>query len=145
LLDAEERLVTTRGCRALTVEGLSAALGALIGSIYHRFPSRSVLAAALWIRAAERFQEGLIAELAGLEPIPAGIDATMHTLRWSRRNPHAAQMLLHTGTWISCRGDLPEPWRMHAAGLNASLLAALRSYAERLYGSSANMSYGESA
>jgi hypothetical protein len=30
-------------------------------------------------------------------------------------------------------GDLPEPWRTRAAGLNAPLLAALRAYALRLY------------
>jgi AcrR family transcriptional regulator len=136
LLDAAERLVATRGCRALTVEGLSAATGAPIGSIYHRFASRSVLAAALWIRAVERFQEGLIAELAGSEPIPAGIDAALHTLHWSRRNPHAAQMLLLYRDVDFLEEDLPEPWRLRAAGLNAPLLAALRSYTERLYGSS---------
>lgn len=136
LLDAAERLVATRGCRALTVEGLSAATGAPIGSIYHRFASRSVLAAALWIRAVERFQEGLIAELAGSEPIPAGIDAALHTLRWSRRNPHAAQMLLLYRDVDFLEEDLPEPWRLRAAGLNAPLLGALRSYTERLYGAS---------
>ncbi|HEY8236427.1 MAG TPA: TetR/AcrR family transcriptional regulator [Gaiellaceae bacterium] len=136
LLDAAERLVATRGCRALTVEGLSAATGAPIGSIYHRFASRSVLAATLWIRAVERFQEGLIAELAGSEPIPAGIDAALHTLRWSRRNPHGAQMLLLYRDVDFLEEDLPEPWRLRAAGLNAPLLAALRSYTERLYGSS---------
>jgi AcrR family transcriptional regulator len=136
LLDAAERLVATRGCRALTVERLSAATGASIGSIYHRFESRAVLAAELWIRAVERFQEGLIAELAKTEPIPAGIDAALHTLRWSRRNPHSARMLLLYRDVDFLEEDLPKPWRSRAAGLNAPLLAALRSYAERLCGSS---------
>src|SRR5437588_7531594 len=31
----------------------SSASGAAVGSIYHRFPSRAVLAAELWIRAVE--------------------------------------------------------------------------------------------
>ncbi|MEJ3652141.1 TetR/AcrR family transcriptional regulator [Actinomycetes bacterium KLBMP 9759] len=134
LLDAAERLVATRGRRALTVEGLSAATGAPIGSIYHRFKSRSVLAAELWIRAVERFQEGLITELAGAEPVRAGIEAALYTLRWSRRNPDSAQMLLLYRDVDFLDDDLPEAWRLRAAGLNAPLLAALQTYTKRLYG-----------
>jgi AcrR family transcriptional regulator len=136
LLDEAERLVAAGGLRALTVERLSAATGAPIGSIYYRFASRSALAAELWMRAVERFQAGLIAELAGPEPIAAGVGAALHTLRWSRRNPSAAHMLLLYRDVDFLAEDLPEPWRERAAGLNAPLLAALRAYAKRLYGSS---------
>lgn len=133
LLDAAERLVAAGGPRALTVESLSSASGAAVGSIYHRFPSRAVLAAELWIRAVERFQEGLIAALEGPEPVAAGVDAALHTLRWSRLNMPAARMLLLYRDADFVADDLPEPLRTRAAGLNAPLLAALRAYARRLY------------
>lgn len=133
LLDAAEQLVADGGPRGLTVESLSSATGAPVGSIYHRFPSRAVLAAELWIRAVERFQAGLIAALEGPEPVVAGVHAALHTLRWSRRNMPTARMLLLYRDVDFLAGDLPEPWRTQAAGLNAPLLAALRAYARRLY------------
>jgi AcrR family transcriptional regulator len=139
LLDAAERLVAAGGPRALTVESLSSATGAPVGSIYHRFPSRAVLAAELWIRAVERFQAGLISALEGPEPVQAGVHAALHTLRWSRRNMPTARMLLLYRDADFLVGDLPEPWRTRAAGLNRPILAALRAYATRLY-RSANQS-----
>jgi AcrR family transcriptional regulator len=139
LLDAAEQLVADRGPRGLTVESLSSATGAPVGSIYHRFPSRAVLAAELWIRAVERFQAGLIAALEGPEPVAAGVQSALHTLRWSRRNLPAARMLLLYRDVDFLADDLPEPWRTRAADLNAPLLAALRAYARRLY-RSANQS-----
>ena len=54
LLDAAERLVAAGGPRVLTVESLSSASGAAVGSIYHRFPSRAVLAAELCNRRIAR-------------------------------------------------------------------------------------------
>ena len=133
LLDAAEQLVADGGPRGLTVESLSSATGAPVGSIYHRFPSRAVLAAELWIRAVERFQAGLIAAVEGPDPVVAGVHAALHTPRWSRRNMPAARMLLLYRDADFLAGDLPEPWRTRAAGLNAALLAALRAYARRLY------------
>src|SRR5487761_673175 len=133
LLDAAEQLVADGGPRGLTVESLSSATGAPVGSIYHRFPSRAVLAAELWMRAVERFQAGLIAAVEGPDPVVAGVHAALHTPRWSRRNMPAARMLLLYRDVDFLAGDLPEPWRTRAAGLNAPLLAALRAYSCRLY------------
>jgi AcrR family transcriptional regulator len=136
LLDAAERLVAAGGPRALTVESLSSASGAPVGSIYHRFPSRAVLAAELWIRAVERFQAGLIVALEGPEPVQAGVRAALHTLRWSRANMTTARMLFLYRDADFLAGDLPEPWRTRASGLNPPLLTALRAYSRRLSRSS---------
>lgn len=133
LLDAAEVLVAVGGPRALTVDRLSSATGAPVGSIYHRFPSRTVLAAELWIRAVERFQAGLMTALEGPDPVEAGLQAALHTLRWSRRNMAAARMLLLYRDADFVASDLPEPWSTRAAGLNPPLLAALHTYASRLY------------
>lgn len=134
LLDAAEEIVATGGPRALTVEGLSSATGAPVGSIYHRFPSRAVLAAQLWIRAVERFQVGLIAELEAPDGLESGVRAALHTLRWSRAHVIAARMLLLYRDVDFVDEALPEPWAERAARLNAPLLAALSAYSRRLYG-----------
>jgi AcrR family transcriptional regulator len=128
-------IVAKNGPRALTVDSLSSATGASVGSIYHRFPSRAALSAELWIRAVERFQVGLIAELEAPEAIDAGVRAALHTLRWSRRNMAAAQMLLLYRDVDFVDQALSHPWASRAAGLNTPLLKALRAYSRRLYGS----------
>jgi AcrR family transcriptional regulator len=140
LLDTAEQLVAEGGPRALTVEALTAATGAPVGSIYHRFSSRAVLAAELWLRAVERFQAGLISELEATDVIRGGEKAALHTLRWSRRNWHAARMLLLYRDIDFIAPDLPEQWAARAAALNDPLLAALRDYAARRYGSCSAMS-----
>jgi AcrR family transcriptional regulator len=136
LLDEAERIVAAGGPRALTVESLSAATGAPVGSIYYRFSSRSVLAAELWIRAVEHFQAGLIQALERSSDIESGVRAALHTLRWSRRNPDAARMLLLYRDVDFIREDLPQLEASRVAALNEPLLRALSAYAHRLYGRS---------
>jgi len=128
-------IVAESGPRALTVDSLSSATGASVGSIYHRFPSRAALSAELWIRAVERFQVGLIAELEAPESIDAGVRAALHTLRWSRRNMAAARILLLYRDVDFIDQALPDQWAARAAALNTPLLEALRAYSRRLYGS----------
>jgi AcrR family transcriptional regulator len=136
LLDAAERIVAAGGPRALTVESLSSESGAPVGSIYHRFSSRAVLGAELWIRAVGRFQAGLIAALEGPDPLQAGVQAALHTLRWSRLNMPSARMLLLYREVDFLADDLPESWCKRAADLNPPLLEALRAYSTRLFHSS---------
>jgi AcrR family transcriptional regulator len=133
-LDAAEDLVAAGGPRALTIESLVKATGAPVGSVYHRFRSRSVLAAELWIGAVERFQTELIAHLNAPDPMQGGLRAALHTLQWSRRNLSAARILLLYRDVDFVAEDLPQPWSTRAKGLNAPLLAALRAYATRRYG-----------
>jgi AcrR family transcriptional regulator len=135
LLDSAEQLVADGGPRALAIEALTAATGAPVGSIYHRFPSRAVLAAELWVRAVDHFQAGLIAELGNPDVIRGGENAALYTVRWSRRNWTAARMLLLYRDVDFIAPDLPEPWAARAAALNSPLLAALRDYGTRRYGS----------
>jgi AcrR family transcriptional regulator len=134
LLDTAEQLVAAGGPQLLTVERLSAASGAPVGSIYHRFRSRSVLAAELWIRAVERFQVELVDELHDPDVELAGVHAALHTLAWSRRHPVAARMLLLYRAVDFVDDDLPEPWSTRVSELNGPLLTALRAYSRRRYG-----------
>ena len=59
-MDAAMRLVAEGGPNAATVAGIAGALGAPVGSIYHRFKSRDLLLARLWIRTVKRFQVGFL-------------------------------------------------------------------------------------
>lgn len=60
----------TGGARALTMSAVARAAGAPSGSVYHRFPDRPALLAAVWLYAVEEFQNGYLREL-GDEPSTA--------------------------------------------------------------------------
>ena len=48
---------------AATVSRIATSVGAPVGSVYHRFASRDVLMAELWLRTITRFQDGYLAAL----------------------------------------------------------------------------------
>ncbi|MGH3550975.1 MAG: TetR/AcrR family transcriptional regulator [Pseudonocardiaceae bacterium] len=133
ILDATLRLVSARGPAAATISALGELLGAPVGSIYHRFASRDLVLAALWLRTVHRFQEGFLTALAGKNLQSAAVDTALHTVRWSREDPDQARVLL-----LYRREDLAARWPVELgtqlASLNAALATALRSYATRLYG-----------
>ncbi|MGI8552143.1 MAG: TetR family transcriptional regulator [Dehalococcoidia bacterium] len=64
ILDAALQTASRTGPRAASIAALAAAIGAPTGSIYHRFRSRDLLMAELWLRTVERFQAGFLAALA---------------------------------------------------------------------------------
>lgn len=95
-----------------------------------------MLAAELWIRAVERFQVGLIETLErGPDAMEAGVAAALHTPRWSRQNRDAARILLLYRDLDFVDESVPAEVAARANALNAPLLAALRRYTRRLYGS----------
>jgi AcrR family transcriptional regulator len=94
ILDTSLRLVHDAGATGLTMSGVAEKLGAPSGSIYHRFSSRDVLVAELWLRAVERFQAGLFDALQDPDPVSAVLNAARHVVRWSREDPDHARLLL---------------------------------------------------
>jgi AcrR family transcriptional regulator len=65
ILDAAGDIVVRNGPRALTIDAVTRATAAPVGSIYHRFRSVDELLARLWLRAARRSQDaGLEADAA---------------------------------------------------------------------------------
>jgi AcrR family transcriptional regulator len=56
-LDAARTLAIEHGPAAVTVGSVTQHLGAPIGSFYHRFASRDVLLAELWLTTVLAFQE----------------------------------------------------------------------------------------
>jgi AcrR family transcriptional regulator len=63
------------------------------GSVYHRFPNRAALLAAVWNRAVQRFHDELYPLFAD-EPVTAAATLGRRTVSWCRANPADARVLL---------------------------------------------------
>ncbi len=94
VLDHSLRLCNREGIQSLTISAIARSVGAPSGSIYHRFASRDVLVASLWLRTIDRFQTGFLAALQNPDPMAAAFEAARHTLTWSREYFDDAQLLL---------------------------------------------------
>jgi AcrR family transcriptional regulator len=120
ILDAAVEIAAEGGPGAVTMAAISARLGAPTGSLYHRFGSRDLLLAELWLRGVREFQRGFAAALAAGDAEAAAL----HTPRWCREHPaEAAVLLLHR------REDLAAQWPAELgddlAALNAQVATAL--------------------
>ncbi|TMR90098.1 TetR/AcrR family transcriptional regulator [Nonomuraea basaltis] len=124
ILDAALAIAAESGPGSATMAAIAARLGAPTGSLYHRFSSRDLLVATLWLRTVGRFQDGFIAALAA-----GGAEAAaLHTPRWCRERPaEAALLLLHR------REDLAARWPAELGqdldSCNARVSAALDAFA----------------
>jgi AcrR family transcriptional regulator len=103
-LDAARTLSVEHGPAAVTVGSVTQHLGAPIGSFYHRFASRDVLLAELWLTTVLQFQKGFVAAIEAGD----GLAAALHTPRWARANLEAACFLLlhHRDDFV--RGPWPD-------------------------------------
>lgn len=93
ILDAALALVSQNGAHGVTVVAIAALLGAPSGSIYHRFASRDLILARLWIRTVKQFQAGFLEALALDDTIDAAKAAVAHTLEWSAEHRNEARIL----------------------------------------------------
>ncbi|MGW0183132.1 TetR/AcrR family transcriptional regulator [Nocardia sp. NPDC003345] len=129
ILDAALAVIAEHGPAAATTGAIARRLGAPTGSIYHRFASRELLLAQLWIRGIRRFQQGFV------EALRAGdIEAAaLHGVRWCRAHTaEAAVLLLHRRT------DLAQQWPAELgtqlADLNSEAATAYRALRDRYPG-----------
>ncbi|MEV0028316.1 TetR/AcrR family transcriptional regulator [Nocardia sp. NPDC050793] len=121
LLDAAAELLAAGGPAAVTMSAVAKAVGAPSGSVYHRFPDRPALLAALWSRTLRRFHEELLAVLTIERPEEAIRRSARATLDWARRNPRDAAVLL------AGAGELGErDWSRQARDDNARANAAIQ-------------------
>lgn len=107
ILDAASALVADGSPTALSISGVAGRLGAPSGSIYHRFRSRNVLAASLWLRSVQRFQDGYLQATDQQDPRTAARRAAAHVLAWSRSNLDDATLLLMYRSSDLIDGDWP--------------------------------------
>lgn len=134
ILDATLQLVAEGGPDAATIAAIAQAVNAPVGSLYHRFRSRDLLLARLWLRTVRRFQEGFLDALAIDDLDAAAQRAALHGVGWSRAHVDQARLLsLHRRQDLAARW--PEELGEELAGVNDGVEAALRDHARRRYGS----------
>ncbi|WP_253786576.1 TetR/AcrR family transcriptional regulator [Nocardia amikacinitolerans] len=124
LLDAAAELLAAGGPAAVTMSAVAKAVGAPSGSVYHRFPDRPALLAALWTRTLGRFRDELLAVLTIDPPEEAIRRGARATLDWARRNPREAAVLL-AGARELGELDWSEAARADTARANAAIQSAL--------------------
>jgi AcrR family transcriptional regulator len=133
ILDGAARLLAEGGPAAATTAAVAAALGAPSGSVYHRFASRDLLLARLWVRTVGRFQAVFLAALAHPDLDRAAADAATADPVWCRAHPDEARVLL-----LHRRADLVGRWPAELdaelAVLNDAVGAALVEHTRLRYG-----------
>ncbi len=93
ILDAAARLFAIGGARALTMNAVAREIEAPSGSIYHRYPDRAALLAALWLRTTHDFQSGYL-DILGDRPTPdTAVCAALWAVEWCRENVDEAVVL----------------------------------------------------
>ncbi|MEA5363934.1 TetR/AcrR family transcriptional regulator [Amycolatopsis sp., V23-08] len=92
-LDAATALFAEGGARAVTMAATAKAAGAPNGSIYHRFPDRPALLAALWLRTLRDFQDLFVETLGDAASVDAAVEAATSVVRWCRKHPDGARVL----------------------------------------------------
>lgn len=129
-VDAALDLVAERGPAAVTISAVAGKLSAPIGSVYHRFASRDVLLAKLWLRTVQGFQEGFVDTLR----TKGGVEAALYTPRWVRKHPKEARLLLLYRREELISGPWPDEIRGLALRLAGELDSAIERFAEELFG-----------
>jgi AcrR family transcriptional regulator len=132
ILAAARRLIAAHGPVGATIGAIGRAVGAPTGSIYHRFASRDVLLAEVWLRAATAFQAAFFGRLAGAGAWEAGLTAALYMAQRVREHPHEARLLLlHRREDFVDRG-WPGKLRRQAEELQQQVETELRAFSQRL-------------
>lgn len=134
ILAAAGRIIATHGPSGATIEAIARAVGAPTGSIYHRFDSRDILLAEVWLRAAVAFQAAFFGRLAGSPPREAGLAAALYMAQRVRDHPREARLLLlHRREDFVDRG-WPATMRHRAEQLGRQVESELCGFSRRLCG-----------
>lgn len=123
-LTAAAALIAKGGPDMATTSAIVHQTGAPVGSFYHRFASRDVLLAELWLGLVEPYQGEFLRLLSEGD----AVEAALFTPRWVRRHPQEARvLLLHRREDFMDKG-WPEELAQRAAGLGPELQAGLRCF-----------------
>lgn len=124
------KLLAKRGPAGVTINAVAEEIGAPIGSVYHRFVSRDVLLAELWLRVAESFQREFLSALEGGD----GLEAALHTPRWVRKHPKEGRVLLLHRRDDFSRSEWPDDIKSQAVNCAEELNAGIRSFVRKKFG-----------
>jgi AcrR family transcriptional regulator len=135
ILDAARDLIVAGGPQAATTNAISAASGAPTGSLYHRFGSRALLLAEVWLRTVRRFQDGLRSAADAAAPgLPRALAVADWTVEFAARHPADARLLLLARRENLLAADLPAATRRALDALNEPVRRILHTLAGELFG-----------
>ncbi|WP_027945250.1 TetR/AcrR family transcriptional regulator [Amycolatopsis taiwanensis] len=136
ILDATRDLLVKGGAGAATASAISAASGAPIGSLYHRFGSRTRLFAEVWLRTVSRFQDGLLAAAhTGGTGIERAIAAADWVVEFAARYPAESRLLLHgSREHLLTEAELPTETRQALVSLNQPVTELLHRLTVEVFG-----------
>lgn len=134
IVDATARIAARAGPGHVTIAAVAGEIKAPTGSIYHRFGSRDLLLAEVWLKAANEFQTAYVEKLSGDDAWEAGLEAVLFVPARVRERPDEARILLlhrredfFTGAW-------PAEMASRAAALKRQVDDAHRGFCKRLLG-----------
>jgi AcrR family transcriptional regulator len=131
ILDAA-RDATVVHWRDTTITHVAKRVGAPVGSIYHRFPSRDALFGSLWARSIRRFHEGLVVAAEIEDPVASMAAMARHIPQFCRENPGEAKaMTLYRLPDLLQK--VPVEQRAELATINDDVDAGLRRVTARRY------------
>jgi AcrR family transcriptional regulator len=131
ILDAA-RDATVVHWRDTTITHVAKRVGAPVGSIYHRFPSRDALFGSLWARSIRRFHEGLVVAAEIEDPVASMAAMARHIPQFCRENPGEAKaMTLYRLSDLLQK--VPVEQRAELATINDDVDAGLRRVTARRY------------
>ncbi len=124
LLDAAARLFLQQGYADTAMEQVRLAAGASNGSLYHHFPTKALLAQALYAHTLRDFHAALLPAIAQGAGAQAGVTALVRAhIAWVVRHPDRAA-LLHQ---LKRHGDVTDASAAVSAA-NAEAFAALKAW-----------------
>jgi AcrR family transcriptional regulator len=139
-LDAVESLAVASGPAAVTIRGISAAVGVSNGALYHSFGSRSGLVGHAWLRAGRRFltvQNSLVdralSETSPRDPVAAVVAAADAPVIFAEQYPDSSKLLLTVRRDELLNSDLPDEIATELSDLDRMLVSLMIRLAVNLW------------
>jgi AcrR family transcriptional regulator len=129
-LAAARDLAAAGGPASVTVSSVTGRLGAPVGSFYHRFASRDVLLAKVWLDTALAFQSGFVAAIKAGD----GLAAALHTPIWVRSHLDDARAFLVYHRDDFAHGNWPQDLKDRVVRQGRRVDAAYKRFARDTFG-----------
>ena len=129
-LESAAALAASKGPGAATTLAILRRTGAPAGSFYHRFASRDVLLAELWLGLVENYQREFLALL----QVGDGVGAALFTPRWVRGHRREARILLLHRRQDFVEKQWPRSFVRRAGRLGKELQEGLRAFTTQWFG-----------
>lgn len=94
LLDAATRVFLAHGFAAASMDMVRVEAGVSNGSLYHHFPTKALLADALYVHTLRDFHAALLSPIAGATTAEAGVKGLIRAyIQWVLQHPEQARLL----------------------------------------------------